>query len=342
MLRLPPFEYYAPKSAAQAAKMLAEFGPEALLVAGGTDVYPKMKRYQFQPKALISLKQIKRLSGILGSNSKGFVLKSGTTLTEVASHSSLSKAYPGLAKAAGVVSTPILRNMGTIGGNLCLDTRCNYYDQTHHWRKSISWCMKAPGAKGVLFKPSATRDESIPCRVAPGGDRCWAVSSTDTAPVMVALGAQVVLVSAKGERVIPAKQLYCDDGIRYVTKRPDEILTEIHLPPADGIKTTYLKLRRRGSFDFPVLGVAVALKQAEDKTITDCKIVLGGIASYPVEFEQAEKMLIGQKPTLELIEHVAQTVFGPARPMDNTDYQIYYRKRMAPVYVKRALLELTS
>jgi CO/xanthine dehydrogenase FAD-binding subunit len=130
--------------------------------------------------------------------------------------------------------------------------------------------------------------------------------------------------------------------MHYLTKQPDEILTEIHLPPADGLKTTYLKLRRRGSFDFPVLGVAVALKQTEDKTITDCKIVLGGIASHPVEFDEAAALLKGQKPTPELIEQVAQTVFGPARPMDNTDYQIFYRKRMAPVYVKRALLELTA
>jgi 4-hydroxybenzoyl-CoA reductase subunit beta len=322
--------------------MLADLGPQALIVAGGTDIYPKMKRYQFQPKALISLKQIKRLAGIFGSKPKGFIVKAGTTLTEVASHATLAKVYSGLTRAAGLVSTPILRNMGTIGGNLCLDTRCNYYDQTHHWRKSIGWCMKAPNTQGILLDPSARRDEKIPCRVAPGGPRCWAVSSTDTAPVMVALGAQIVLVSAQGERLIPASQLYRDDGIRYITKRPDELLTEIHLPAAEGMKTTYLKLRRRGSFDFPVLGVAVALKQAEDRTITACKIVLGGIASHPVEFDEAAKMLIGQKPSTELIEHVAQTVFGPSRPMDNTDYQIYYRKRMAPVYVKRALLEVIS
>jgi len=301
-------------------------GADAMVVAGGTDLFPNMKRRQFEPKYLVGLSVLRELRGVR-SESGSTIIGAGTTLTQITNYPLLQQDFPALTKSAGLVSTPQLRNSGTIGGNLCLDTRCNYYNQTFHWRKAIDFCMKKDGET---------------CWVAPGGKRCWAISSTDCAPVAIALDARVRLVGPKGVRDISASQLYRDDGIRYVTKQPDEILTEIHLPPADGMKTAYLKLRRRGSFDFPVLGVAVALKQAEDKTITDCKIVLGGIASYPVEFEQAEKMLIGQKPTLELIEHVAQTVFGPARPMDNTDYQIYYRKRMAPVYVKRALLELTS
>lgn len=311
-----------------------------MLVAGGTDVYPKMKRLQFQPKTLIGLRNIKRLSGIQGSRNKGFVLKAGTTLTEITQHSVLHKAYPGLTRACSLISTPILRNMGTIGGNLCLDTRCNYYDQTHHWRKSVDWCMKAPGPKGVVL--DFADGEPVPCRVAPGGTRCWAVSSTDSAPMLIALGAKIVLESTQGAREISLQELYRDDGIKYLAKNPGEILTEIHLPSPDGLKSTYLKLRRRGSFDFPVLGVAVALKQADDSTITDCKIVLGGIASHPVEFAEAEKILLGQKPTEELIAQAAQAVFGPARPMDNTDLHLYYRKRMAPVYVKRALGELTG
>ncbi len=342
MLRLPSFEYHAPSTLGQALKILAQHGPSAMLVAGGTDVYPKMKRLQFQPKTLIGLRNIKRLSGIQGSKNKGFVFKAGTTLTEITQHSVLHKAYSGLTRACSLISTPILRNMGTIGGNLCLDTRCNYYDQTQHWRKSVDWCMKAPGPTGVVLNSKDTAQEPVPCRVAPGGSRCWAVSSSDSAPMLIALGAKIVLASLQGEREISLKELYRDDGIRYLTKQPAEILTEIHLPPPNGLKSTYLKLRRRGSFDFPVLGVAVALKQADDSTITDCKIVLGGIASQPVEFAEAERILIGHKPTRELIEQAAQAVFGPARPMDNTDLHLYYRKRMAPVYVQRALNELTG
>jgi 4-hydroxybenzoyl-CoA reductase subunit beta len=342
MLRLPPFEYHAPTTLGQALKILAESGSAAMIVAGGTDIYPKMKRRQFQPKALISLRDIKRLVGIQGSKKKGFVIKSSTTLTEVAQHSVLQKAYPGLTQAVGLISTPILRNMGTLGGNLCLDTRCNYYDQTHHWRRSVDWCMKAPGPAGVVLDPSEAPKEPVPCRVAPGGSRCWAVSSSDSAPMLIALGAKIVLAGPQGERALSLKDFYRDDGIKYITKNPDEILTEIHIPLADGLKSAYLKLRRRGSFDFPVLGVAVALKQSEDGTVTECKIVLGGIASYPVEFPEAEKLLMGQRLTEELIEQVAQAVFGPARPMDNTDLHLYYRKRMAPVYVKRALKALAS
>jgi 4-hydroxybenzoyl-CoA reductase subunit beta len=338
MLRLSPFEYYSPTTLGQALKILAQQRLQAMVVAGGTDVYPKMKRRQFQPKALISVRGIKRLTGIQGSKNKGFIMKSGTTLTEVAQHSVLRKTYPGLTEAISLISTPILRNMGTIGGNVCVDTRCNYYDQTDHWRKSVDWCMKAPSSKGVVLDPSDA--QPVPCRVAPGGNRCWAVSSTDSAPMLIALSAKIILASAQGERELSLKDFYRDDGIHYLTKRPDEILTEIHIPPADGLKSIYLKLRRRGSFDFPVLGVAVALQQAEDGTITDCKIVLGGIASHPIEFEEAEKILVGQKPTTELIEQAAQAVFGPARPMDNTDLHLYYRKRMTPVYVKRALREL--
>ena len=149
-----------------------------------------------------------------------------------------------MSKAAELISTPLLRNMGSIGGNLLLDTRCNYYDQNYEWRKGINFCMK--------------KDGEI-CWVAPSSPRCWAVQSSDSAPVMVAIGAKVKLISSSGERLLPAADLYNDDGIRYLNKRPDELLTEIHLPPTNGWRATYWKLRRRGSFDFPVLGVATCL-----------------------------------------------------------------------------------
>ncbi len=359
MLRLPPFKYYAPKTLGQAVKILADHGSEAMLVAGGTDVLPKMKRRQFRPKVLISLRGIKKLMGIKGSKNRGFVIKAGTTLSEIAAHSVIQKAYPGLEKAVCMISTPILRHMGTIGGNLCLDTRCNYYDQTYHWRQSVGWCLKAPGPQGVLLNPNAPQDHgakveavasgsdvggtiswlrpSVPCRVAPASPRCWAVASADTPPMLIALDAQIRLVSARGERVISVKELYRDDGLRYLTKAPDEILKEIIIPPADGLKTTYWKLRRRGAFDFPVLGVAVALKQ-ESGTVTQAKIVLTGVGSCPVEIEQAEKILINQKLTPDVIEAAAQAAFSPARPLDNTDFHLFYRKRMALIYVKRALM----
>jgi 4-hydroxybenzoyl-CoA reductase subunit beta len=322
MLRLPPFDYLAPRTVAEAVAMLAERGPEAMIVAGGTDLYPNMKRRQFEPKALVGLRSIAALQRIKGSAEAGLTIGAGMTLTQVSGRHEIAAAYPALAYAAGVVATAQLRNMGTIGGNLCVDTRCNYYNQTYHWRKSIGFCMK--------------KDGDI-CLVAPGSSRCWAVSSSDTAPVLIALGASVRLVGPQGERVIPVQALYRDDGIVYLAKQADEILAEILLPPADGLRTAYLKLRRRGAFDFPILGVAVALKLAEDGTCADARIVLGAVESYPVEARQAGSLLIGQKLTDEVIEAAAQAAARPARPLDNTDLSLSYRKKMVPVYVARAL-----
>ena len=180
----------------------------------------------------------------------GLRIGAGTTLTAVARHPEVARALPALATAAGVVSTPLLRNMGTLGGNLCVDTRCNYYNQSYQWRKAVNFCMK--------------KDGDI-CLVAPGSPRCWAVSSSDTAPVLWSLGASVRLVGPAGERVIPISALYQDDGIQYLTKRPDEIAHRDRAAARRGrCAPMYLKLRRRGSFDFPVLGVAVALHMDGD------------------------------------------------------------------------------
>src|SRR6266852_5886400 len=252
MLRLPPFRYLAPSSLDEAAQMLVQEGDQAMLVAGGTDLYPNMKRRQFTPPVLIGLRNIAALKNIGGSPEQGFRLGAGVTLTTLAEHPAMLEHYHALATAAGSVSTPQLRNMGTIGGNLLLDTRCNYYNQTEFWRQSIGYCMK--------------KDGDI-CLVAPGSPRCWAISSADTAPVLVSLGASVCLVSARGERVIPVHELFRDDGMNPYTMEKDELLTEILLPPADGRRSVYLKLRRRGSFDFPILGVAVAQGTAADGTV---------------------------------------------------------------------------
>lgn len=326
MMRLPPFTYLAPRSLAEAAELLARYGFEAAPLAGGTDLLPNMKRRQQEPRYLVGLRGLAELRGREGSPERGLQLRAGLTLKEVAADPAVASAYPALARAAGLVSTPHLRSMGTLGGNLCLDTRCNYYDQSYEWRQAISFCKKKDGEV---------------CWVAPGSPRCWAVSSSDGAPVVVALGAQLVLVSASGRREVAASDFYRDDGIDYLTKRPDEILVEVRLPPATGLRTTYWKLRRRGSFDFPVLGVAVALWQ-EDGLVRDARIVLGGVGSAPISAAGAAKLLVGQRLGAELIDQVAEQAWRPARPLDNTDLNYAWRKRMARVYVRRALRELAG
>jgi 4-hydroxybenzoyl-CoA reductase subunit beta len=326
MMRLPPFRYLAPVSVADAVKLMADHGAEAMLVAGGTDLYPNMKRRQFEPAVLVGLRGIGELVGVRGSARRGLAIGAGTTLTATSRHPEVAAHYAALATAAGLVSTPQLRNVGTLGGNVCVDTRCNYYNQSFQWRKAVNFCMK--------------KDGEI-CLVAPGSPRCWAVSSSDAAPVLWSLGAQARLVGSSGERTIPVSALYRDDGIRYLDKRPEEVLTEIVLPPAEGLRSTYLKLRRRGSFDFPVLGVAVALTM-EGETVRQARIVLGAVASQPREAAEAGRLLAGERLTPELIDRAAEAAARPSRPLDNTDLTHPYRKKMTRVFVARALRRLAG
>jgi 4-hydroxybenzoyl-CoA reductase subunit beta len=326
MMRLPPFRYLAVASAQEAARRLAEHGPEAMLVAGGTDLYPNMKRRQMEPRVLVGLRGARELVGVGGGAAGGLVIGAATTLTRVAEHPVVAARYAGLATAAGLVSTPQLRNAGTLGGNVCVDTRCNYYNQSHQWRKAIGFCMK--------------KDGDI-CLVAPGSSRCWAVSSSDTAPALWSLGASVRLVGPAGERVLPIAALYRDDGIAYLARRPDEVVAEILLPPAEGLRSTYLKLRRRGAFDFPILGVAVALAM-DGPRVRQARIVLGAVASQPREAAEAGALLAGERLEPELIARVAEVAARPARPLDNTDLTHPYRKRMTRVFVARALRRLAG
>ena len=326
MMRLPPFRYLTPVSVSDAAKLMAEHGPAAMLVAGGTDLLPNMKRRQFEPAVLVGLRGLRELVGVESAPVGGLRIGAGTALTAVSRHPDVSRAYPALATAAGVVSTPQLRNMGTLGGNVCVDTRCNYYNQSYQWRKAVNFCMK--------------KDGEI-CLVAPGSSRCWAVSSSDTAPVLVSLDARVRLVGAAGERTLPIGALYRDDGIAYLSKQPGEVLTDIYLPAADGLRCAYLKLRRRGAFDFPVLGVAVALHM-DGEVVRSARIVLGAVASQPREAAEAGAMLAGQRLEAGIIAAAAERASRPSKPLDNTDLTHPYRKKMTRVYVERALRRLAG
>jgi 4-hydroxybenzoyl-CoA reductase subunit beta len=313
MMRLPWFEHRAPKSVQEAARILAGEGPNAMLIAGGTDLLPNMKRRQMAPKILVSLRHIPELK------KNGSVLGAGTTLTEIVHKTELPL---GLRQAAHQVATVHLRNMGTIGGNLCLDTRCNYYNQNYEWRKAIDFCLK--------------KDGDI-CWVATASKRCVAASSTDCAPALMALGAEVRLVSEKGERAVSLEDLYNNDGIDYLKRRPDEVLTEIHIPP--GFKSTYWKLRRRGAFDFPVLGVGAAIRFNKD-VVEDARIALGAVASRPFLVDKANAFLKGKQLTDEVIDEASRLVASRAKPMDNADLDLYWRKDVTAQFTTYALREL--
>jgi 4-hydroxybenzoyl-CoA reductase subunit beta len=319
MMRLPSFRYRAPRSIAEAAAWLAENPADTMLLGGGTDVLPNMKRRQQTPGTLIGLRGIPELREI--SPSTGLTIGAGVTLSNLIADGRVRESYGGLFQAAAQVATPHLRNMGTIGGNLCLDTRCTYYDQSYEWRKAIDFCMKKDGRT---------------CWVATSSSKCLAVSSTDTAPMLLAFGATVTLVSVRGRRVLPVAELYVNDGMRYLTRQPDEILTTIQVPQADGWRSAYWKLRRRGSFDFPVAAAAVAAK-VDGAEITDVRIALGAVASRPLDCDRAASLLRGRRLTDDLIAEAAAAAADIAKPMDNTDFELVWRKAMVRTLVANAL-----
>lgn len=303
--------------------MAADLGPRAMFVAGGTDLFPKLKRRQFEVDSLIGLDFLGRE---VHHGSAECLVDSGVTLSAASADSGLNKNFAGYAEAAGLVSSPPLRNTGTVGGNLCVDTRCNYYDMTYEWRKAAGFCMK--------------KDGDI-CLVAPSSPRCWAVSSSDTAPMAIALDATVNLTGPDGERELPVSAFYRDDGMDYMAKRPSEVVTSIRLPAHPGVRSAYVKLRRRGSIDFPIAGAAVALLLDGDVVVA-CRIVLSAVASHPLEATAAEEFLKGKPIDVETMRETAEIAAKPAKPLDNADLSHFWRKRMVRVVVEQALARATD
>ena len=323
-MRLPLFEFRAPQTVAEAARILDAEGPQTVPLAGGTDLLPNMKRRQQVPKTLMSLNRIVELHQAKLSDA-GWRLGACLTLSEIAADPRFRNGMTALAQAASFVATPQIRNMATLGGNLCLDTRCNYYDQNYEWRKAIGFCLK--------------KDGDI-CWVAPGSSKCMAVSSTDTAPALMALGARVRLVSRSAEREVPLTELYQNDGIHYMKRQPNELLTEVLLDSLHEWKSTYWKLRRRGSFDFPVLSVAAAAKISKSGVVEDARIVVGSVACLPLVAEEASRFLVGRPLNQDSIAEAAALAARIAKPLDNTDFDMTWRKRVAAEFVSYALREL--
>jgi len=303
--------------------MAAELGSRAMFVAGGTDLFPKLKRRQFEIDTLIGLDFLPRS---VRNGSDECVIDAGVTLAAAARDEHLNRRFGGYAQAAGLVSSPALRNAGTTGGNLCVDTRCNYYDMTYEWRKAAGFCIK--------------KDGDI-CLVAPSSPRCWAVSSSDTAPMAMALDGMVTLTGPDGEREIPSAALYRDDGIEYMAKQPSEVVTGLRLRASPSTRSAYIKLRRRGSIDFPIAGAAVAIVLDGD-VVRQARVVLSAVASQPLEARTAEEFLNGRRLEPETIREAAELAAKPAKPLDNADLSHFWRKRMVRVVVEQALEQVSD
>lgn len=321
MLRLPQLRYEAPTTIEEVVTLLAEDG--AHLSAGGTDLVPNLKRRQYpNARTIVSLRRVAGLSDIHVDDAGFIHVGALTTLATVAEDTCIPSA---IRQAAGSVASPQIRNQGTVGGNLCVDTRCDWLNVPDTWRQAAEPCLKAGGDM---------------CWVAPAKKDCWAVSSSDLAPMLVAFGADVQLVGPNGQRSIPVEDLYRNDGLAHLTKDPEEIVTEIVIPPDAGVRASFQKLRRRGSIDFPILGVAAVLRLDDDGACVGARIVLGAVASAPLRVHAAEEVLMGQHIDPDTITEAAEAARKLARPLNNTDLTSRYRKRMIPVFVQRALEEL--
>jgi 4-hydroxybenzoyl-CoA reductase subunit beta len=330
MLRLPPFQFRVAKTLNEAADILvgegvAEHEDNVRLVAGGTDLWPNMKRRHQKARTVVSLMSVPGLKGI---DVNGDIRIGATTILEdIVQNAAVRERYPALARAVASISSPPLRHMGTIGGNICVDTRCTYYNQTEDWRRSVSYCMKEDGQI---------------CWVATSSPRCLAHTASDSAPMLCALGAGVRLVSTDGDRVIPIEKLYKDDGIDYLAKRPEEIVAGVLLTKeseATRCRTAFWKLRRRGSIDFAVLSSAVALWTDKAGVVEKARIYLGAVGSYPVAAQEASDFLVGKALTPETIAEAARLARKPSYPMDNTDFAPQWRGTMVVKYTEAALRE---
>jgi len=326
VLRLPPIDFRAPKRLEDVLAALAT--DDVRLVAGGTDLWPNMKRRHQQAGTVVSLMSVPGLRGIEHTDGE---VKIGaiTCLSEIVRDDKMRASFPAFARAVASISSPPLRNMATLGGNLCVDTRCTYYNQTEEWRRSIDYCLKEQG--------------SI-CWVATKSPRCWAHSASDSAPILCALDARVKLVSNNGERVIPVSQFFHDDGIDYLSKQADEILTEVLIPASSDhnhCRSAFWKLRRRGSIDFAVLSVAAAVWTNERDIVTRASVYLGAVGSAPMPVE-VESLLLGQVLNEDLIREVAHRAQKVATPMDNTDFAAAWRGKMANSYTHAALNEIAG
>ena len=327
MLRLPPIRLESPTTIEDAAKAVA--GGKARLVAGGTDLWPNMKRRHQKAETVISLMSIPALDAI-DTGESDIRIGATATLANIIRDDHVRERFPAFVRALASISSPPLRNMGTIGGNLCIDTRCTYYNQTEEWRRSIDYCLK---------------EEGKICWVATKSPKCWAHTASDAAPILCALDAQVKLASSAGARELSLHEMYVDDGIDYLSKQSDEILTELTVPgtsDSSHCRSAFWKLRRRGSIDFSTMSVAAAVWTDDNDVVVRASMYLGAVGSAPMPVPQIESVFVGNRIVEDAIAEIAHAAHKIARPMDNTDFAASWRGKMTEQYVVAVLREIAG
>jgi len=338
MLRLHEYTYHRPTDLAGA---LALLGPEsgAIPIAGGTDLMPNMKHRLFTPRHLVALKGVAEMHGITLADAGGnpvaedspaaaqLVIGAAETLTAVSRNPLVRRTVPALALAAGKVAGPQIRNQGTLGGNLCLDTRCTYYNQTYFWRQALGFCLKKDGTV---------------CHVTRVGKKCVAAHSADTPPVLISVGAVVDLASPPGSRTVTVDEFFVANGEWNTVRRPDELLVRVRIPlPGPGVRTAYRKVRQRNSVDFPLLSIAAAADVADDGTARSLSLVVSALGARPKVVTGLDKLVAGHR-LLDVADAVAAAAFKQCHPLENIIVDPDWRRAMVPVYVRRAIEELSA
>jgi 4-hydroxybenzoyl-CoA reductase subunit beta len=322
-MRLPEFELIQPHSLQEACSILGEHNGKAAILAGGTALIVGLRYRLRKPAVVIDLKGLAALGYVAQSESGGLAIGSMVTLETLEKSPLVLNEYASLAEAAQLVAVPPIRHGATIGGNLCLDSRCLYYNQSESWRNGLKACFKRGGDI---------------CHAVEKGRRCQAVYQGDLGPILIALGAEVKIVSAKGEKIIPLAQFFTGRGEKPNVLKSDEILVEVRIPASGpGAAGAYEKLRVREGMDFPLAGVAVMVKRNRSGTIEQAKVVIGAVGSSPIEVPKAAGLLEGQKPTDDLLESVSREVVDRAQPVGNLAMNANYRRKMVGVLAKRAL-----
>ncbi len=330
MLRLPKFELVSPRTVDEALALLDEPGLHAMVIAGGTDLVPNMKHELFTPDRVVALAGIEELRGVRVDEDGALVIGAMTPLAEVAADERVQAGAPAVAQAVSLIAGPQLRTMGTLGGNVLLDTRCQWYNQTHFWRQALGFCLKKDGTL---------------CHVIEKGQKCVAAASNDSAPALMTRGAQLVIASRRGVRTVPIDEFWRSDGIYNKKLSPNELLLAVRIPPVEAGRThhgAYGKLRQRGSIDFPLLGVACRIDCDADDRIVDADLVLTALAARPARIKPANECLQGvlrSGPAFEdAVAELADRAYKHCRPLENIPGDAEYRREMVPVYVRRTLL----
>jgi 4-hydroxybenzoyl-CoA reductase subunit beta len=325
-MSLPAFCILQPRTVAEACRMLDEHGSDAMIIAGGTDVIPNLQMKLFAPRVLVDIKPLSELSHIEFSPARGLIIGATASLTSVLDTPWLAREFPVLAGAIATIAGPLQRNMGTIGGNLCLETRCRWYNQSYFWRQSLGGCLKKDGDV---------------CHVAPGGKFCWAAWSGDSAPAFLALDAEIEIASVSGTRRIPLHDFYKNDGKDRIALAHNELLTAVHVPPhMSGRRGVYHKLRVRDSIDYPLAGVAVTMQLDSSGICRDARVALSAVNPAPLLVADIAQNLIGKRWSPELAEQTAHAAVRTGKPLTTSGSTPVYRREMVRVYTRRALEEL--